>query len=71
MVPSRPRLKILDGGHCYLDMWLFDGKLRVRRMPSALGRADLATLRKFLDEVAVEIAATNPDHDNVVQDPEE
>lgn len=62
------RLRISDGGHAYLDMWLEGTKLRIRRMPSGLNRSDLNTLRRFLDEVATELATTNPDHDNVIDD---
>lgn len=65
-----PRLRLTDGGHCYLDMWLdMDvNKVMVRRMPSALTVTEARTLLSWMNH-ALQMASQQLDRGNVVEDP--
>lgn len=67
---KRHRLQLMDGGHCYLDVWIdHEAKVCINRMPARLNRTEVGMLHDWLANVVETLATTNPDRDNVIQDP--
>lgn len=58
---KRHRLQLMDGGHCYLDVWIDQqSRVTISRMPSRLSPSDFVALRKWLSDHAAILAPEAP-----------